>query len=104
MLIQYMMTCMKHIARFSTLRLPSSRLVLLHRRLLVVLCFAESTKIGELCITLLDLNSNNMDCGNISESNTLYSQLHTHLLINTTNDLFGEGAFTRCALYQAIGQ
>ena len=50
------------------------------------------------------LNSNNMDCGNISETNTLCTQLHTHLLINTTDDLFGEGAFTRYALYQAIGQ
>ena len=104
MLIQWTMTCIKHIARVSTLRLPSSRLVLLHLRQLVVLCLAESAKIGELCITLLDLNSNNMDCGNISESDALYSQLHTHLLINTTNNLFGEGAFTRCALYQAIGQ
>ena len=50
------------------------------------------------------MNSRNPDGGNISETDTLSTQLSNHLIIDVTDDLFSEGAFTRCALYQAIGQ
>ena len=64
----------------------------------------KGAKTGELCIALLDMNSRNLDGGSISETDTFSTQLSNHQVVNVTDDLFSKGAFTRCALYQTIGE
>ena len=56
------------------------------------------------CITLLDMNCCHSDGRSIRKADTLSTQLGDHLIIYITDDLVSKGAFTRCALYQAIGK
>ena len=63
----------------------------------------EGTKAGELCTALLDMNCCHTNGGSISKADTLITQLSNHPIINITDDLVSEGAFTGCALYQVIG-
>ena len=74
------------------------------RRLVILHCLKEGTKAGELCIALLDINCCHTNGRSISNADTLITQLSNHLIINITDDLVSKGAFTRCALYQAIGK
>ena len=64
----------------------------------------KRAKTGELRITLLDMNSCDMDGRTISETDTFRTQLGNQLIVNVVDDLFCKGTCARCAMYQAIGQ